>query len=94
MAVEGKSLLTLSDVKDHIKRMETLRRCADRCDDNRKYLSAVSGALIENEARDFALHSGVYVIEHPGETIEICSPEVEFSAYLTFYGLKTQTYCE
>jgi hypothetical protein len=75
MAVEVKSLLTLTDVKDHIKRMETLRRYGDIHKDGRKYVSSVAGALIEEEARDFALASGIYVIEHPGETVRILAPE-------------------
>ncbi|MDR2049381.1 MAG: UTP--glucose-1-phosphate uridylyltransferase, partial [Treponema sp.] len=75
MVVEVKSLLTTSDVKDHIKRMETLRRYADLHGDGRKYVSSVSGALIEEAARDFALRSGIYVIEHPGERIRIKAPE-------------------
>jgi hypothetical protein len=75
MVVEVKSLLTLSDVKDHIRRMETLRRYADLHGDRRKYVSSVSGALIEEEARDFALRTGSYVIEHPGERIQIYAPE-------------------
>jgi hypothetical protein len=74
MAVEVKSLLTVADVKDHIKRMETLRRYADAHEDRRKYLSSVSGALIEDEARAFALERGIYVIEHAGEAIHIVAP--------------------
>jgi hypothetical protein len=75
MAIEVKSLLTLADVKDHIKRMDTVRRYADIHGDRRKYLSSVAGALIEGDARDFALESGIYVIEHPGETVRILAPE-------------------
>jgi hypothetical protein len=75
MVVEVKSLLTLMDVKEHIKRMETLRRYADIHQDKRKYVSSVSGALIEEEAGGFALEKGIYVIEHPGETVEILVPK-------------------
>jgi hypothetical protein len=75
LVVEVKSLLTRTDVTDHLKRMETLRHYADLHHDARKYLSAVSGALIEEGAREFALKSGVYVIVHPGEGIEIRCPE-------------------
>jgi hypothetical protein len=75
MAVEVKSVLTLTDVKDHIKRMETLRRYADIHQDKRKYVSSVSGALVEDKARDFALAMGIYVIKHPGDTVEILVPE-------------------
>jgi hypothetical protein len=55
--------------------METLRRYADLHQDKRKYVSSVSGALIEEDARDFALEKGIYVIEHPGETVEILVPQ-------------------
>ncbi|MDR1353595.1 MAG: hypothetical protein LBK05_09975, partial [Treponema sp.] len=74
MVVEVKSLLTLADVKDHMKRMGTLRQYADAHHDTRKYVSSVSGALIEDEARNFALEKGIYVIEHTGETIQIKVP--------------------
>jgi hypothetical protein len=74
MVVEVKSLLALADVKDHIKRMGTIRRYADFHHDARKYLGAVSGALIEEDAKNFALQSGFYVIEHPGETTRIIPP--------------------
>ncbi|MDR0377555.1 MAG: hypothetical protein LBH70_07155 [Spirochaetaceae bacterium] len=75
MVIEVKSLLTLADVKDHIKRMERIRRYSDIHQDGRKHLSSVAGALIEEEARDFALRSGIYVIEHPGEAVRILAPE-------------------
>jgi hypothetical protein len=75
MAVGVNSVLTIMDVKDHIKRMETLRRYADIRQDNRKYLSSVSGAMVEDEARDFALAKGIYVIKHPGDTVEILVPD-------------------
>ncbi|MDR3146450.1 MAG: hypothetical protein LBU21_09240 [Treponema sp.] len=75
MVVEVKSLLTLADVKEHIKRMEILRRYADAHRDLRKYVSSVSGALIEDEARAFALDKGIYVIEHAGEAVRIRAPQ-------------------
>jgi hypothetical protein len=75
MAVEVKSLLTKTGVKEHIKRMETLRRYADLHHDTRKYISSVSGALIEKTAKEFALKNGIYVIEHPGAAIQVAVPE-------------------
>jgi two-component SAPR family response regulator len=76
MVVEVKSLLTLADVKDHIKRMETLRKYADTHKDMRKYVSSVSGALIEENARNFALEREIYVIEHSGDAIHIRDPQM------------------
>jgi Holliday junction resolvase-like predicted endonuclease len=75
MVVEVKSLLALADVKDHIKRMEILRQYADAHKDTRKYVSSVSGALIEDEAGTFALDRGIYVIEHAGDAIQIRAPQ-------------------
>jgi hypothetical protein len=54
--------------------MDTLRRHADAHGDKRKYVSSVAGALIEDGARKYALEQGLYVIEHPGQTIEIVAP--------------------
>ncbi|MDR1904628.1 MAG: hypothetical protein LBQ88_20375 [Treponema sp.] len=75
MVVEVKSLLTLADVKEHIKRMGTLRKYADIHHDQRKYISSVSGALIEDAARNFALEKGIYVIEHTGDAVQIRAPQ-------------------
>ncbi|MDR1909784.1 MAG: hypothetical protein LBQ35_07730 [Spirochaetaceae bacterium] len=75
MAVEVKSRLTLMDVQEHIRRMETLRAHADARNDTRKYVSSVSGALVDGNARDFALNKGIYVIEHSGDTVRIRAPQ-------------------
>ncbi|GHV76809.1 hypothetical protein AGMMS49942_16300 [Spirochaetia bacterium] len=74
LAVEVKTNLTKSGVKEHLNRMETLRRCADACGDKRKYVGSVAGALIAGGVREYALGQGLYVIEHPGQTIEIVAP--------------------
>ena len=74
MVVEVKTNLTKTDVKEHLQRMDTLRRHADAHGDKRKYVSSVAGALIEDGARNYALEQGLYVIEHPGQTIEIVAP--------------------
>ena len=75
MVVEVKTLLALSDVKEHIKRLKTLRDYADKHNDKRKYAGAVAGALINKNAREYALESGMYVIEQSGDTVRIEAPE-------------------
>jgi hypothetical protein len=75
MVVEVKSLFTLGDVKDHIKRMTVLRQYANDHNDMRKYLAATAGALIDEKARIFALNNGMYVIEQSGDTVQIAKPE-------------------
>ncbi|GHV91323.1 hypothetical protein AGMMS50268_18260 [Spirochaetia bacterium] len=74
MVVEVKTNLTKTDVKEHLQRMDTLRHHADAHEDKRKYISGVAGALIEEGVREYALKQGLYVIEHPGQTIEILAP--------------------
>ncbi|GHV81183.1 hypothetical protein AGMMS49944_29740 [Spirochaetia bacterium] len=74
MVVEVKTNLTKTNVKEHLQRMDTLRRHADIHGDKRKYVCSVAGALIEDGAREYALEQGLYVIEHPGQTIEIVAP--------------------
>ncbi|GHV73659.1 hypothetical protein AGMMS49940_09610 [Spirochaetia bacterium] len=74
MVVEVKTNLTKGDVKEHLNRMETLRRYADAHGDKRKYISSIAGALIAGGVREYALEQGLYVIEHPGQTIEIVAP--------------------
>ncbi|MDR2484751.1 MAG: hypothetical protein LBD55_05100 [Treponema sp.] len=74
LAVEVKSLFTLGDVKDHLKRMEILRAYAEGHEDKRRYIGAIAGALVNEGAKDFALTSGFYVIEQSGDTVRIKRP--------------------
>jgi len=74
MAVEVKSKLQKQDIDDHIARMKTLRRIADD-DDKRKYLGAVAGAIVTDEARNYARKSGFYVLEQSGDTMKLVVPK-------------------
>jgi hypothetical protein len=74
MAVEVKTRLTTEDVKDHVKRLEILRRVADEHNDRRKYLGAVAGAVVDQEVSDYARKTGFYVIIPSGEGVEIEVP--------------------
>jgi hypothetical protein len=75
MAVEVKTRLSVRDVKDHVKRMEILRRVADEHDDKRKYLGAVAGAVVTPEVSAYALKNGFFVIVPSGKTVDIKAPE-------------------
>ena len=75
MAVEVKSCLSKQDVTDHLKRMEILRRYLDGRRDTRKLLGAAAGAVFKNEAKEYALENGFYVIEQSGDTVQIKPPE-------------------
>ena len=75
LAVEVKSYLRIQDVKDHIKRMEVLRRYMEERQDRRKLLGAVAGAIVRASVRSYALEKGFYVIEQSGDTVKIEVPE-------------------
>jgi hypothetical protein len=75
LAMEVKSKLMIDDVRDHITRMEKLRRYAGEHGDSRKLLGEVAGAIIPQESKDFALKNGFYVIEQAGDTVKIDIPD-------------------
>jgi hypothetical protein len=75
LAVEVKSKLMIDDVRDHMARMEKLRRYAGEHGDSRKLLGAVAGAIIPKESKTFALKNGFYVIEQAGDTVKIDIPD-------------------
>jgi hypothetical protein len=75
LAVEVKTNLTTNDVRDHIKRMETLRSYADDHGDRRKLLGAVAGAITTEEVKTFAVKNGFFVLEQSGDTIRLRIPE-------------------
>jgi hypothetical protein len=75
LAVEVKTTLTDTDVRDHLRRMEKLRAYADEHRDTRKLLGAVAGAVASKGVKDFAVKSGFYVLEQSGDTIRISVPE-------------------
>jgi hypothetical protein len=75
LAVEVKTNLTVSDVRDHIKRMEELRRYANEHQDRRKLLGAVAGAIASEGAKTFAVKQGFFVLEQSGNTVKISVPE-------------------
>jgi Fe-S cluster assembly scaffold protein SufB len=75
MAVEVKTHLRTKDVKDHVKRMEILRRVADQHEDKRKYLGAMAGAIVDQEVLAYALKNGFYVIIPSREAVNVEAPE-------------------
>lgn len=75
MAVEVKTRLATEDVKDHVKRLEILRKVADDHNDRRKYLGAVAGAVVDKRVSAYAQKAGFYVIIPSGETVDIEVPE-------------------
>ncbi|MDR2136385.1 MAG: hypothetical protein LBO76_07200 [Treponema sp.] len=75
LALEVKTNLTVADVKEHIKRMETLRLYAGWHRDKRKLLGAVAGAIASAGAKAFAIKQGFFVLEQSGDTVKISVPD-------------------
>jgi DNA replicative helicase MCM subunit Mcm2 (Cdc46/Mcm family) len=74
MLVEVKTKLTTEDVKEHIERLEKMRKYADLHGDKRAFLGAVAGVVMTTNAKKYALKKGFYVIEPSGETFNITPP--------------------
>jgi hypothetical protein len=75
MAVGVTSQPTEEHVKEHIQRMEVLRRYADKHGDGRKHIGAIAGAIMNEQMKRYAIKSGFYVIERSGDTVKINAPE-------------------
>jgi hypothetical protein len=75
MAVEVKAKLKTTDVDDHVKRMEKLRKHADLFGDRRELFGALAATIVEEKPKNHALKNGFYVIEPSGEDVKIIKPE-------------------
>jgi len=79
--IEVKTTLETADVRKHIERLEKYRRCVDAKGDNkRRFIGAVAGAVVTDEAADFAQENGLYVIVQSGKAFKIVTPPEEFTA--------------
>jgi hypothetical protein len=75
LAVEVKTQANIADVREHVDRMEKLRRYFDLHRDQRKLYGAVAAAIIPDNVQDFALKQGFYVIRQSGDNVSIVEPQ-------------------
>jgi len=75
IAVEVKAKPNENDIKEHIERMEILRKFADRKQDRRKYYGAIAGAIMGDAIRRNIIQTGFYLIEQTGDTVQVTVPE-------------------
>jgi len=75
MAVEVKVKPVLKDVEHHIKRLEILRDCRRKKNDQRKIMGAIAGAIFGSAEKKATAEAGLYVIEQTGDTMKIDIPE-------------------
>jgi hypothetical protein len=74
MAVEVKTQANINDIRDHVERMEKLRRYFDLHKDSRKLYGAVAAAVIPENVRDYALKQGFYIVRQSGDNVSIETP--------------------
>ena len=71
--IEVKTTLETSDVRRHMERLEKYRQCfnAKAESKQKRFVGAVAGAVVKDEAKNFAHENGIYVIVQSGEAFEI-----------------------
>jgi hypothetical protein len=74
VAVEIKTQANSNDVRDHVERMELLRRYFDLHNDKRKLYGALASAIFPGNVLDYAKKQGLYVIRQSGDTVNIDPP--------------------
>ena len=79
MAVEVKRWLeTKAQVDEHIKRMQLIRQYPPIEITGKKLLSAIVGAVVTPEAREYAEQNGFFVLELTGEDVRLLEPPENF----------------
>jgi len=69
--IEVKTTLETKDVHKHIERLTKFRRYIDtKGIDQRHFIGAVAGAVIEGEAEEVAHENGMYVIVQSGKAVD------------------------
>jgi hypothetical protein len=76
-----KTTLETADVRRHIERIEKYRKYMDAKGANAKrFVGAVAGAVVDDDAMDFAHENGLYTIVQSGEAVEIVQTPADFKA--------------
>jgi predicted AAA+ superfamily ATPase len=79
--IEVKTTLKVPDVREHITRLKKHRRCIDaKGSDKRRFVGAVAGAVVREDAAKFAQKNGLFVIVQSGDAVEIVTPPKGFKA--------------
>ena len=82
--IEVKTTLETADVRKHLEQIEKYRRHVDAAKilwpPTTRFIGAVAGAIVEDEAMKFAHENGLYVIVQSGEAVEIVPVPEGFKA--------------
>jgi tetrahydromethanopterin S-methyltransferase subunit F len=74
-AVEAKAKPSAKDIKRQVEKLEKLRECIGRENDNRRIMGAIAGAVFGTDQRLAALEAGFFVIVQSGDTMQMDIPE-------------------
>ncbi|MDR1269783.1 MAG: hypothetical protein LBK82_09680 [Planctomycetaceae bacterium] len=74
LLVEVKTNLYISDVKDHLKRLELYRRYLNARNKKYKILGAAAGGVVRKNVKDYVLKQGLFLITQSGESFKIVTP--------------------
>ena len=80
IAVEIKTKMETEFVKDHLKRIEIVRRYLDERGDRRKLLGAIAGGIVPENVMKYAHKHGLYVVVQNGESVSIADAPKGFKA--------------
>jgi hypothetical protein len=75
MVVEVKTQANISDIREHIERIEKVRRHFDLRGDKRKLYGALAAAILPDNVRDYALKQGLYIVRQTGDAVSIEAPQ-------------------
>ena len=78
MPVEVKTDLTTEDIKEHLQRIEVIRRYFDERGDKRKLVGAVAGGIVNDNVLKYARKQGLYVILKSGDSVTIADNPPDF----------------
>ena len=77
LLVEIKTKLTIERINAHVERLNKMRKYANLHGDKRTFLGAVAGVVVSEEAREYALNQGFFLIEPSGDNFNITPPNGE-----------------
>jgi hypothetical protein len=80
MAVEIKREAVKDDIDHHVKRMTLIEKYPPAEVKGKKIYSAIAGAVVPPDVRDYAYEKGMYVLEMNGEQVSLIKPPSEFRA--------------
>ena len=80
MPVEIKTELSISDVDEHLDRIEKIRKYMDDHHDSRKLVGAVAGGVVSESVLKYSQRKGLFVIEQTGDSVAIADLPLGFKA--------------